>query len=205
MLPVFCFFAAGKKNEINLLQKEQMPYLCTTKKTSMFHRNIKLIIAAAIFAFSIYEFTENEIGNGIFLIFLTLIPILFYFKNEFILLAFLRLRKQDFPGAQKWLSKIAHPQTALVKKQQGYYHYLQGVMLAQTNMIQAEKHFKKAVEYGLNMDTDMAITKLNLAGVAMSRRRKIEATNLLNEAKKLDKHNMLKDQISMMKDQLKKI
>jgi hypothetical protein len=28
-----------------------------------------------------------------------------------------------------------------------------------------------------------AVAKLNLAGVAMSRRRKLEATNLLNEAK----------------------
>ncbi|RZJ29922.1 MAG: DUF2892 domain-containing protein [Flavobacterium sp.] len=171
----------------------------------MFNKNIKLVLAALIFIFGIYEFTEGEIGNGIFIILLSLLPVLFYFKNEFILLAFLRLRKQDFPGAQKWLSKISNPQTALIKKQQGYYHYLHGVMMAQTNMIQAEKHFKKAIEYGLNMDTDMAIAKLNLAGVAMSRRRKIEATNLLNEAKKLDKHGMLKDQITMMKDQLKKI
>jgi hypothetical protein len=32
---------------------------------------------------------------------------------------------------------------------------------------------------------DLAVAKLNLAGVAMSRRRKLEATNLLNEAKKI--------------------
>lgn len=55
------------------------------------------------------------------------------------------------------------------------------------------------------MDTDKAIAKLNLAGVAMTRRRKLEATNLLNEAKKLDKQGLLKDQIKMMKDQMKKI
>jgi len=78
-------------------------------------------------------------------------------------------------------------------------------MLSQTNLIQAEKHFKKAIELGLSMDTDLAIAKLNLAGVAMSRRRKLEATNLLNEAKKLDKQGLLKDQIKLMKDQMKKI
>jgi hypothetical protein len=33
----------------------------------------------------------------------------------------------------------------------------------------------------------------------------MEATALLNEAKKLDKQGMLKDQISMMKEQMKKI
>jgi hypothetical protein len=171
----------------------------------MFHRNIKLVFAALMIAFGIYQFTQGEIGNGIFLILLSALPILLYFKNEFIILAFLRLRKQDFPGAQKWLMKISNPSTALVRKQQGYYNYLQGIMLSQTNMIQAEKFFKKAVELGLSMDTDLAVAKLNLASIALTRRRKIEATNLLNEAKKLDKHNMLKDQITMMKDQMKKI
>ena len=55
------------------------------------------------------------------------------------------------------------------------------------------------------MDMDLAVAKLNLAGIAMSRRRKMEATALLNEAKKLDKQDMLNDQIKMMKEQMKKI
>ena len=171
----------------------------------MYHRNIKLIIAGLIIATGIWQFTENNIGNGIFLLLLSTIFIFLYFKNEFILLAFLKLRKQDFPGAQKWLSYIKNPETALIRKQQGYYEYLHGLMLSQTNIMQAEKHFKKALVLGLGMDTDIAIAKLNLAGVAMTRRRKLEATNLLNEAKKLDKQGLLKDQIKMMKDQMKKI
>jgi hypothetical protein len=171
----------------------------------MFHKNIKLFIAAAIIITAIWQFTESEIGNGIFLFLLSLIFIFLYFKNEFILLAFLKLRKQDFDGAKKWLSYIKNPAAALVIKQQGYYEYLHGLMLSQTNLLQAEKHFKRAISLGLNMDTDLAVAKLNLAGVALSRRRKIEATNLMNEAKKLDKQGLLKDQIKMMKDQMKKI
>jgi hypothetical protein len=171
----------------------------------MFHKNIKLFIAGLIIITGIWQFTESNIGNGIFLLLLSTIFIFLYFKNEFILLAFLKLRKQDFPGAQKWLAYIKNPQTALVRKQQGYYQYLHGLMLSQTNIMQAEKHFKKAIELGLTMDTDLAIAKLNLAGVAMTRRRKLEATNLLNEAKKLDKQGLLKDQIKIMKDQMKKI
>ena len=38
-----------------------------------------------------------------------------YFKNELILLAFLRLRKQDFPGAKVWLDRIKNPEGSLVK------------------------------------------------------------------------------------------
>ncbi|WP_396173619.1 DUF2892 domain-containing protein [Flavobacterium sp.] len=170
----------------------------------MFHRFIKLLIAALLLFTSVWQFTEGNIGNGIFLVLLTAIPIFLYYKNEYILLAFLKLRKQDFAGAKVWLDKIKNPQTALVRKQQGYYNYLHGLMLSQTNLTQAEKYFKKAIELGLNMDMDLAVAKLNLAGVAMSRRRKLEATNLLNEAKKLDKQGMLKDQIKMMKEQMKK-
>ena len=171
----------------------------------MFHRFLKLILAGAIIFTGIWQLTEGYVGNGIFLIILSAIPIFLYYKNEFILLAFLRLRKQDFPGAQKWLTYIKNPETALVRKQQGYFNYLHGIMLSQTNLIQAEKYFKKAIELGLNMDMDLAVAKLNLAGVALTRRRKLEATNLLNEAKKLDKQNMLKEQITMMKEQMKKM
>jgi hypothetical protein len=171
----------------------------------MFHRIIKLIIAGLIVIAGIWQFIEGNIGNGIFLILLTAIPIFLYYKNEFILLAFLKLRKQDFVGAKKWLAYIKNPETALVRKQQGYFNYLHGIMLSQTNINQSEKYFKKAIELGLSMDMDLAVAKLNLAGVAMTRRRKLEATTLLNEAKKLDKQNMLTDQIKMMKDQMKKI
>lgn len=171
----------------------------------MFHKNIKLVLAVLIFATAIWRFTESNIGDGIFLILLTLIPILLYFKNELIIMAFLKLRKQDFDGAKKWLDKIKNPEAALVRKQQGYYNYLNGLMVSQTNLNQAEKFFKKAIELGLSMNMDLAVAKLNLAGIAMSRRRKIEATNLINEVSKLDKQGMLKDQVKMMKEQLKKI
>ena len=171
----------------------------------MFHRNIKIVLTVLIFAAAVWQFTENNVGNGIFLIIISLLPLALYFRNEYILLAFLQMRKQNFPGAQKWLAKIKNPETALIKKQQGYYNYLQGLMVSQTNLNQAEKFFKKAIELGLNMDMDLAVAKLNLAGIALSRRRKLEATNLINEVKKLDKQGMLKEQITMMKEQMKRI
>jgi len=170
----------------------------------MFNKNIKLAIAALLVITAVWQFTEGNIGNGIFILLITLVVILLYFKNEYILLAFLKLRKQDFDGAKKLLDKIKDPEGALVRKQQGYYNYLNGLMLSQTNLNAAEKYLKKAVELGLSMDQDLAMAKLNLAGIAMSKNRKIEAEKLLIEAKKLDKQGMLKEQITMMKAQLKK-
>jgi len=171
----------------------------------MFNKNIKLILAFAIIALAGYQFVQGEIGNGIFLILLSLIFVFLYFRNELILLSFLRMRKQDLDGTEKWLEKIKNPEGALTTKQQGYYNYLYGIIYSQKNLTQAEKFFRKALKLGLNMDYDMAMAKLSLAGIAMQKRRKREATNLLQEAKKLDKNNMLGEQIKMMQQQLKKI
>ncbi len=171
----------------------------------MFNKNIKIVLAGVIIAIAVWQFIVGNIGNGIMFVLLSLIFIFLYFKNEMILMAFLRLRKQDFPGAQKWLDRIKDPEAALITKQQGYYWYLHGLMLSQTNITKAEKYFKKAIKLGLSMDQDLAMAKLNLAGIAMTKRRKREAQILLTEAKKLDKHGMLKEQMTMMKQQMKKI
>ncbi|MFK5889775.1 MAG: DUF2892 domain-containing protein [Flavobacteriaceae bacterium] len=171
----------------------------------MFNKYIKLVIAIAIVAWSVTQFMVSHIMNGISLVLFAGIFVFFYFKNEILLLAFLRLRKQDFTGAGKWLARIKNPQSALIKNQEGYYHFLQGLLLSQTNITAAEKLFKKALKIGLAMDHDKAMAKMQLAGIAMTKRRKREATMLLAEAKKLDKHKMLAEQLKMLKQQMKKI
>ena len=97
----------------------------------MFNKNIKLVLTALIIAVAVWQFIEGNIGNGIMYILLSSIFIFLYFKNEIILLSFLRLRKEDFPGAKKWLDKIKNPEASLIRKQQGYYNYLNGLMVSQ--------------------------------------------------------------------------
>ena len=171
----------------------------------MFPKIIKLILAIAFLLYGGFEFYENYIGNGIFLTIMSGMMVLLYFKNEIIFLAFLRLRKQDFKGTERWLSKIKNPESSLVGKQQGYFHYLHGIIHSQTNLTISEKHFKKAIQLGLSMTHDLAMAKMSLAGIMMQKRRKREATTLLAEAKKLDKHGMLTDQVKMMQQQMKRI
>ena len=171
----------------------------------MYPKTIKLILAISTLIYSIYQFYENNIGNGIALIFLAIIFIFLYYKNEIILIIFFKLRKQDFDGTEKWLKKLKNPDSSLTKKQVGYYNYLWGIVCSQTNLTKAEKYFKKAISIGLSMDHDLAMAKLSLAGILIQKRRKREATTLLNEAKKLDKQKMLLDQIKMMQQQMKRI
>ena len=105
----------------------------------MFHKNIKLILAGLIVATGIWQITDGYTGNGIFLILVSAIPVFLYFKNEFILLAFLKLRKQDFEGAKKWLDKIKNPEGALVQKQQGYFRARGG---ERQGDLMSEKHLQ---------------------------------------------------------------
>ena len=173
----------------------------------MFNKHIKIVLAIAVFALSIQQFVDGAVGsmgNGIMLIFLSLIFIFLFFKNEFLILAFFQLRKQNLEGADRWLNKIKNPESALTTKQNGYYNYLKGLIFSQENMNQAEKYFRKAISLGLNMDHDLAMAKLNLAGILFTKRRRVEAKKLLREAEALDKNGMLKDQIKMFKDRMKK-
>lgn len=170
----------------------------------MFPKIIKLILGLGSLAFSTHQFIEGFIGNGIALAILSGMFVLLYYKNELVFLAFLRLRKEDLKGAKKWLDKIKSPKLSLVKKQHGYYLFLHGLIESQKNLHRAEKYFKSALDMGLRFKHDRAMAKMNLAGIYMQKRRKREANKLLSEAKKLDKHGMLTQQIKLLRTQLKK-
>ncbi len=170
----------------------------------MIHKNIKLLLIALILAVATWQFTDGHIGNGIMLTLVASLIILIYFKNEFILAATFKLKKHDMDGAKAILERIKNPEGALTKKQHGYFNFLKGQFEYQESPLKAEKFLRKAIELGLNFDHDMAAAKMFLAGIAASKNRKIEANNLLSDAKLLDKHGMLTDQIKMMKQQMKR-
>lgn len=171
----------------------------------MLNKIIRLALTAAFLIFAVLEFVEGHIGNGISLTLLSGLVLFTYFRNERMLLALWYMRKQDMAKAKKQVDAIKNPDQSLVKGQQAYWYYLKGLMEAQTNMNQSEKYLRKALNIGLRMDQDKALVKLQLAGIAMSKRRKREAQIMLTEAKKLDKRGMLDDQIKMFKQQMKRI
>ena len=103
----------------------------------MFNKYLKLVISFIIFSLAIQQFIDGSVGttgNGIALIFLSLFFVLLFFRNEFLILAFFQLRKQNLAGANKWLDRIKNPKTALTTKQQGYHNYLKGLIISQENM-----------------------------------------------------------------------
>ncbi len=169
------------------------------------NKYIKLVIAALMAALGVWMITEDYTFWGIITIILSALPIFLFFRNEYILMAFWQMRKQNLEGAKKWLSKITNMDSQLIKKQFGYYHYMQGLTDAQNNISATESAMKKALDYGLTFDHDKAMAHLSLAGSALAKGRKKDADRHLQLAKKLDKNNMLKEHIGMIKEQSKKV
>lgn len=171
----------------------------------MIRKYIRMALAVAVFGTAVWQFTDGEIGNGIFLILLSGIPLLFHFRNERILLALWYVRKQDFEKASQQLAAIGHPEKTLIKGQLAYYYFLQGLMTSQTNLSKSETWMKKALATGLRLKQDRALAKMQLAAMAMTKRKKKEAQALLTEAKKLDDKGVLADQLKMLKQQFSRI
>lgn len=163
---------------------------------------IRIILAFALLGASVALMVFSHWAWGVLVLLFSILVFVTFFFNENMLIAQYFLRKENMVKAKKWLDNITNYEKQLLRAQQGYYHLLIGLIESRTSPMQSEKYFKKALSLGLQMDHNIALAKLSLAGIAMAKRNKREATQLLQEAKKADKNKLLADQIKMMKEQL---
>ena len=163
---------------------------------------VRLIIGFAFIGAAVALMFFSFWGWGSLLIFLSILIFVTYFYNENMLIAQWHLRKDNMPKAEKALGKIKSYEKELNRMQHGYYNLLIGLIESRKAPMKSEKYFKSALSLGLHMDHNVALAKLSLAGIAMAKRNKREATMYLAEAKKADKNKLMADQIKQMKDQL---
>ena len=164
---------------------------------------IRCIVAALTLGFNTYLFYSGSWGWGIFMIFISALVVLSFFRNENMILALNQMRTGNTDKALKYINRITHPQF-MPRKQHAYILFLQAVMGAQqagmaTN---SENKLRKAIGLGLRKPEDNAMARMHLAGICAQSGRKKEALSLLSEAKKLDNTGMMKDQIRTMQQQL---
>lgn len=163
---------------------------------------VRLIIGGALLGGAVALFWFGFWGWGILAVLLSILVFVTFFFNENMLIAQYFLRKENMDKAKEWLNKITNYEKQLVSAQHGYYHLLIGLIESRNAPLQSEKYFKKALSLGMAMDHNIALAKLSLAGIAMAKRNKREATMYLQEAKKADKSKLLADQIKMMQGQM---
>ena len=163
---------------------------------------VRLILGFVVLGASIAIMFTSFWGWGILGVFISLLVFVTFFYNENMLLAQWFLRKDNMDKAEVFLRKITNYEKQLIRVQHGYYNLLIGLIESRKAPMQSEKYFKKSLSLGLHMDHNVALAKLSLAGIAMAKRNKREATMYLSEAKKADKNKLLADQIKQMKDQM---
>jgi hypothetical protein len=171
----------------------------------MLNKILRLFLTAAFLGVAVWQFIEENIGNGIALTLLAGLVLFTFFRNENILIAFWFLRKNNLDKADQWLDRIKNPEKSLLRGQTAYWYMLKGIVQSQRGVGKAETLLRKALNTGLRMKHDRAMAKLQLAGIAVTKRRKREAMVLLSEVKKLDTRGMLNEQVKMIKSQMKRI
>lgn len=171
----------------------------------MISKIIRLGLTVLLFAWAIYQFVKGNIGNGIFFVFLAGLPLLSYFRNERIIIALWHLRSNKLDKASKMLKSLKNPEGSLIRSQLAYYYLLTGMIESQSGIGKAEPILKKALATGLRLKQDQALAKLNLAGIALAKGRKNEATMLLTEVKRLDEKGVLDEQVKYIKQQMKRV
>lgn len=171
----------------------------------MVRKYLRLIIAGIVLLGAVLLFINASIYLGVLVVFISGIFVLTHFKNEKNLIAFYFIRKNKFQASGAVLSKVKHPER-MIKSQEAYYYYLTGLVELQNHdNSKADKNLKKALKIGLRMKNDQAVAKLNLSGIALSRRNKQVAKHYLQEAKNLDKQKMLTAQIREIEAMMKRI
>jgi hypothetical protein len=163
---------------------------------------VRLIVACVFFGGAVALCVFSFWGWGILVLLLGGIILLSFFFNENMIIAQYFLRKENTEKSEEWLMKITDYEKQLHKNQHGYYNLLIGLIESRKAPLKSEKYFKKALQLGMNMSHNTALAKLSLAGIAMAKRNKREATMYLQEAAKDDKNKLLADQIKMMKQQM---
>lgn len=163
---------------------------------------IRCALALSMLVFNVLLFAKGYWGWGITVIFLTGLVILSFFRNENMILALNYMRVGNQEKAKNSINKISAPQF-LPKRQHAYVLYLQAMFNVQDwGLSKAEQYLRKSLQLGLRQPQDQAMAKLQLSGIAAQSGRMAEAKILLQEAKKLDKDKMLKEQIDTMSKQM---
>ena len=125
-----------------------------------------------------------------------------YFKNGTIYLAFRKLKKEDYEGAERSLNQTKYPEL-LKNGQKGYFHFIKGFIESNRNDYNKSlNHFREALKFGLRTDNDQAIVRLSIAEIEIERKNYDNAREELKVVKGLKYKQALESEILRLETKL---
>lgn len=164
-------------------------------------RILKFALAAGAAAYAVQLFMSGYTGSGIGMVMLSTLFVLTALRSVRMIVVAFRIQQQKLDKARAVLAGI-NPKH-LWPNNRGQYWFLQGNLLLESSLPEAEKAFRTALDVGLKRDEEKAAVMLNLAAIQSSKRRMKEAKALVAQAKRLDKKGMLKADIRTIEQAIK--
>jgi tetratricopeptide (TPR) repeat protein len=164
-------------------------------------RILKITLAAGAIAYAVQLFVSGYTGSGVGMTLIGIIIGLTAMRSIRMILVAFRIQQQKLDKARQTLSGI-NPKH-LWPGNRGQYWFLQGNLLLESSLTEAEKAFRTALDVGMKRDEEKAAVMLNLAAIQSSKRRTKEAKALIAQAKRLDKKGMLKADIRTIEQAIK--
>lgn len=164
-------------------------------------RILKFALTAASASYAVQLFRTGHTGAGIGMVMLAALFGVTILRSVRMILVALRIQQQKMDKARELLGGI-NPKH-LWPSSRGQYWFLQGNLLLESSLSEAEKAFRTALDCGLRRDEEKAAVMLNLAAIQSTKRRTKEAKALIAQAKRLDKKGMLKNDIQTIEQAIK--
>lgn len=164
-------------------------------------RILKIALSVGCIAYAVTLFTSNHTGGGVGMVLLGVLIGLTALRSIRMIVVAFRIQQQKMDKARKVLAGI-NPKH-LWAGNRGQYWFLQGNLLLETSLIDAERAFRTALDEGMKRDEEKAAVMLNLAAIQSSKGRNKEAKALIVQAKRLDKKGMLKADIRTIEQHIR--
>lgn len=169
----------------------------------MFYHKIRIGLIFLFLGLGILLNIQIGISPAWYLYLTAAILLITHFLFGTVWAAFAKMRKGKMLEAETLLNHIRRPEW-LANRPKAYYHFIKGIIaLQKKDFDNGETFLTKALQFGLRTETDTALTHLNLAHIAFSKRDLQLAKIHLNKAKSCKTDDlMIKENVKNMEKAL---
>lgn len=168
----------------------------------MFTPLVRVLMGVTGLVMGVFYFIRGSNTAAYLMLLAVALTVWGYFKNGTVYLAWRKVKKEDFTGAEKVLQKTRFPEF-LKKEQRGFYHFTKGLIEAsRNNSLEARGHFTDAIKFGVRTENNVAIINLNLAEIEVNEGNYLNAKEHLVKAQSLKHSGALEPEINRIADKI---